>query len=114
MEERAFKEKLVWLKGNELKLSPKHFLDFPSSSNAPVIVNLENVDGLGQDPWGKRVIHEVAMLERIRGLGSPSKRAQIKSLISSYDPDVSILTETKLHNLISFNSKTLWEKNCVN
>ncbi|TYJ97060.1 hypothetical protein E5676_scaffold506G001280 [Cucumis melo var. makuwa] len=45
-----------------------------------------------------------------RGLGSPSKRAQIKNLISSYDTDLVIVTETKLHISSSFNLRSIWNK----
>ena len=46
----------------------------------------------------------------IRGLGSPSKRATIKSLIFSYDPDFVILTESKISNLQLLNKNILWNK----
>lgn len=54
-EERAFKEKLVWLKDNEIKLSAKQSsIDLPSSSNIPVIVNLGNIENSVHGPLGKK------------------------------------------------------------
>lgn len=35
----------------------------------------------------------------VRGLGSPHKKALMKSIISSYDPDFIILTKTKLSSI---------------
>lgn len=53
VKEKAFKAKLVdWLKENELKLSPKHPLDYTSTSLNSVNVSMENVDILGIEPLG--------------------------------------------------------------
>lgn len=50
----------------------------------------------------------------VRGLGSPSKRVQIKSLVSSFGPDIIIFTETKLSFLKIFRIKSLWFLSYVN
>ncbi|KAA0035247.1 LINE-1 retrotransposable element ORF2 protein [Cucumis melo var. makuwa] len=55
--DRAFKEKLViWLKENELKLSPKYTNDVPSSSYFPVLVSDQNGDLSGHGPLGDKGI----------------------------------------------------------
>ena len=53
--DRAFKEKLdIWLKENELKLSPKYTNDVPSSSYFPVLVSDQNGDLSGHGPLGDK------------------------------------------------------------
>ena len=44
----------------------------------------------------------------VRGLSSPHKRAQIKNIITSYDPNVVVLIETKLKVAKKFTIKSLW------
>lgn len=47
---------------------------------------------------------------KTRWLGSPSKRALIKAIISCYSPDIVILTETKLKSTTKFIIKYLWNQ----
>ena len=49
-----------------------------------------------------------------RGLGSPSKRAIIKSRIISFYPDFVILTEPKLKHTNKRIIKSLWPSNSIN
>ena len=52
-EENAFKERLVvWLKDNEVKLSPKHSLDIPSSSTNLVTEAIGIMENTGIEPKG--------------------------------------------------------------
>lgn len=46
----------------------------------------------------------------VRGLSSPQKRAQIKSVILNYDPFIVILTETKTHSYNPLFVKSMWGK----
>ena len=50
----------------------------------------------------------------VRGLSSPSKRALIKSIISSYSLDFIILTETKLQHVTKAIVKSLWSSISIN
>lgn len=50
---KNFKERLVvWLKDNELKLSPKHPLNIPSTSNVHVLESRESGDNFVKEPLG--------------------------------------------------------------
>lgn len=50
----------------------------------------------------------------VRGLGSPAKRALIKSIISNYDSHIVIITETKLQFVQNYIIKSIWGEKVSN